>query len=128
MKIGQVAAEAGVSIDTVRFYERRGVLPAPARTASGYRIYPEQTVARLRLARRLQDLGLTLDEIAGALRAHDEGRASCQAQRWRLEAALERVESKLAELARLHGDLRRQLAACESGRCELAPPAPAGGH
>ena len=61
MKIGEVAAGAGVSIDTVRFYERRGVLPEPERTASGYRTYTDASVERLRLARRLQSLGFTLD-------------------------------------------------------------------
>src|ERR687891_378201 len=67
MKIGQVADRAGVSIDTVRFYERRGVLPVPERTASGYRTYTPATVDRIRLARRLQQLGLTLDEAIDAL-------------------------------------------------------------
>ena len=60
--IGEVAAGADVSIDTVRFYERRGVLPVPERTDSGYRTHPPATVDRLVLARRLQSLGFTLDE------------------------------------------------------------------
>ncbi|HVB42906.1 MAG TPA: heavy metal-responsive transcriptional regulator [Streptosporangiaceae bacterium] len=119
MKIGQVASEAGVSIDTVRFYERRGVLPQAPRTPAGYRVYTDAAVARIKLARRLQSLGLTLDEVAGALRAHDEGHASCQSQRWRLQAALDRIEARLAELARLRGDVRDVLAACDAGRCEF---------
>ena len=90
MKIGQVASQAGVSIDTVRYYERRGVLPAAPRTAAGYRVYTEAAVARIRLARRLQSLGLTLDEIIGALHAQDAGHASCESERWRLRAALGR--------------------------------------
>jgi DNA-binding transcriptional MerR regulator len=117
VKIGQVASEAGVSIDTVRFYERRGVLPVPPRTESGYRVYTEASVARIRLARRLQALGLTLDEVIGALRANDEGHASCQTQRWRLRTALDRIESRIAELARLRGEVRDALAACEAGSC-----------
>jgi DNA-binding transcriptional MerR regulator len=120
VKIGQVATESGVSIDTIRFYERRGVLPAPARTAGGYRVYSDATVARIQLARRMQSLGLTLDEIASALHDRDEGHASCETQRWRLEAALERIESRIAELARLRGDIREALAACEAGTCGLA--------
>jgi len=120
MKIGQVATESGVSIDTIRFYERRGVLPAAARTAAGYRVYSDATVERIQLARRLQSLGLTLDEIASALHDRDEGHASCQTQRWRLEAALERIETRIAGLARLRGDIREALAACEAGTCGLA--------
>jgi len=120
MKIGQVATESGVSIDTIRFYERRGVLPAAARTAAGYRVYSDATVERIRLARRMQSLGLTLDEIASALHDRDEGHASCETQRWRLEAALERIETRIAGLARLRGDIREALAACEAGTCGLA--------
>jgi len=119
VKIGQLASVSGVSIDTIRFYERRGVLPAPPRTASGYRVYTDASVARIRRARRLQSLGLTLDEVIGALRAHDQGHASCQTQRWRLQAALDRTDARIAELARLRGDLRAALAACEAGTCQL---------
>src|SRR6266487_5982261 len=89
MKIGQVAREAGVSIDTVRFYERRGVLPAPERRPSGYRMFTETAVPRIRMARSLQSLGFTLDEVIDALRAHDAGGATCDSERWRLEAVVE---------------------------------------
>jgi DNA-binding transcriptional MerR regulator len=123
VKIGQVAGESGVSIDTVRFYERRGVLPAPSRTPAGYRVYGVQAVERIRLARRLQGLGLTLDEIASALHERDEGHASCETQRWRLEVALDRIEARIAELGRLRADVRAALAACEAGTCGLAPRA-----
>lgn len=122
MKIGQVASESGVSIDTVRFYERRGVLPAPPRTASGYRTYTGASVARIRLARRLQGLGLTLDEVIGALHANDEGHASCETQRWRLEAVLDRIEARIAELARLRAEVHEVLAACDAGSCTLTDP------
>jgi len=111
-----------VSIDTIRFYERRGVLPMPSRTPSGYRVYGDTTVQRIKLARRLQNLGLTLDEISSALHERDEGHASCENQRWRLERALERIETKIAELGRLRGDVRAALAACEAGTCGLAAP------
>ena len=119
MKIGQLASESGVSVDTIRFYERRGVLPAAPRTASGYRIYTDSSVTRIRRARRLQGLGLTLEEVIGALRARDQGHASCETQRWRLQAALDRIDAQIAELARLRGDLHDALAACEAGACQL---------
>jgi DNA-binding transcriptional MerR regulator len=122
VKIGQLASESGVSIDTVRFYERRGVLPAPPRTASGYRSYTGASVRRIRLARRLQSLGLTLDEVISALHANDEGTVSCATERWRLEAVLDRIETRIAELARLRGEVRDVLAACDSGSCTLTDP------
>jgi DNA-binding transcriptional MerR regulator len=121
VKIGQVASRAGVSIDTIRYYERRGVLPAVPRTAAGYRVYTEAAVARIRLTRRLQSLGLTLDEIIGALHARDAGHASCESGRWRLYAALDRIESRIAALTRVQGDVREALVACEAGSCSVLP-------
>src|SRR5689334_14878785 len=98
MKIGEVARDVGVSIDTVRFYERRGIVPAPPRRASGYRDYDVSTVERIRLARTLQGLGLTLDEVIDALSAHDSGGATCESELWRLEAVLARIDTTIASL------------------------------
>jgi DNA-binding transcriptional MerR regulator len=120
MKIGQVADGAGVSVDTVRFYERRGVLPAPERAPSGYRTYTTATIERIRLARRLQALGLTLDEVIDALHATDRGDASCESERWRLEAVLERIDTKMDELRAARSEVRKVLAACEQGCCVFA--------
>ncbi len=122
MRIGELASTSGVSIDTIRFWERRGVLPTPSRTTSGYRLYSETALARISRTRELQALGLTLDEVISALRAQDEGNASCASQRWRLEAALDRVEAKIAELTKLRGAMRGALAACDAGACHLADP------
>jgi DNA-binding transcriptional MerR regulator len=117
MKIGQVANEAGVSVDTVRFYERRGVLPAPDRLPSGYRTYTSATVQRIRLARRLQALGLTLDEVIDALHASDRDEVSCASQRWRLEAVLDRIDARIAELRSVRRDVVGVLARCDRGAC-----------
>ena len=120
MKIGQVAAEAGVSIDTVRFYERRGVLPEPARRPSGYREYPASTVERIRMARMLQNLGFTLDEIIDMLHAHDAGTATCDSEQWRLDAVVERIDSKIAELRRTRRLVAATVQECRSGNCRFA--------
>lgn len=117
MKIGRVAAEAGVSVDTVRFYERIGVLPAPARTESGYRDYDPGVVGRIRLTRELQAIGFTLGDAVAALAAHDAGGATCESERWRLQAVLDRVDAKLAELTALRGRIVDAQHACERGRC-----------
>jgi DNA-binding transcriptional MerR regulator len=117
MKIGKFADHAGVTVDTVRFYERRGVLPVPERTASGYRTYTPATVERIRLARQLQQLGLTLDEVIDALHASDRGDASCDSQRWRLEAVLERIDTKIAALRVARHKIRSVMAACDNGVC-----------
>jgi MerR family transcriptional regulator, copper efflux regulator len=124
MKIGQVADLAEVSIDTVRFYERRGVLPPPERTASGYRTYTPATVARIRLARRLQQLGLTLDEVIDALHATDHGEVSCASERWRLETVLDRIDDRIAELQATRRHVQDVMTACDNGRCAFADASP----
>jgi DNA-binding transcriptional MerR regulator len=119
MKIGQVATDAGVSVDTVRFYERRGLLPAPRRRPSGYREYPPSTVERIRMARTLQHLGFTLDEIIDALRAHDAGDATCESELWRLDAVLERIDARIAELRRTRRLVATTMRECSSGNCRF---------
>jgi DNA-binding transcriptional MerR regulator len=123
MKIGQVAAGADVSVDTVRFYERRGVLPAPHRRPSGYREFPPSAVERIRMARTLQQLGFTLDEIVDALRAHDAGTATCESELWRLDAVLERIDTKIAELRRTRRLVATTMKECRAGRCRFTPGA-----
>ena len=120
MKIGEVAKAAGVSVDTVRFYERRGVLPAADRRPSGYRAFADSAVERIRLAKSLQELGFTLDEVIDALRSHDAGDATCESERWRLEAVLDRIDAKIAELRRVRRTTQGALRDCEGGRCRLS--------
>src|SRR5262245_48090409 len=120
MKIGEVASEADVTVDTVRFYERRGVLPAAQRRPSGYREYSTSTVERIRTARELQALGFTLDEVIDALRAHDSGTATCDTELWRLEAAIDRIDAKMAELRRTRRSITATLKECRAGRCRFA--------
>ena len=119
MKIGEVAEAAGVTINTIRFYERRGVLPPPERRPSGYRDYTTDIVDRIRLARSLQSVGLTLDKIIDALHAHDTGNTTCESERWRLDTALERVEQRIAELRAVRRSIRRTQAQCQAGNCRL---------
>ncbi|MGI5292978.1 MerR family transcriptional regulator [Nonomuraea polychroma] len=119
MQIGEVAREAGVSVDTVRFYERRGVLPAARRKPSGYRMFSESAVERIRMAKALQELGFTLDEVVETLQAHDVGEATCENQRWRLEAIVGRIDAKIAELHRARRNAVETLEVCRSGCCRL---------
>lgn len=119
MKIGTVARLAGVSVDTVRFYERRGVLPAAARRASGYREFDPSTVDRIRAAKAMQDLSFTLDEIIDALQSHDAGGATCASERWRLESVVTRLDAKIAELQRARALTAHTLDDCRAGQCRL---------
>jgi DNA-binding transcriptional MerR regulator len=123
-KIGQVAACAGVSVDTVRYYERRGLVTPVRRADSGYRYYRPDAADQIVLARRLQGLGMTLDEVSQAAQAHDLGGETCDSQRWRLEAVRDRIADQLAEWTAVLQDIDAIVASCASGDCPLltSPP------
>ncbi|MEO6469209.1 MAG: MerR family transcriptional regulator [Acidimicrobiia bacterium] len=120
MRIGEVADQAGITVDAVRYYERRGLLPAAARRPSGYRMFDTTTVERLDLIRQFQALGLTIAEIRSALAAHDAGDATCDSERWRIEAVRGRIDAKIAELTALRARVDSVLTACAAGSCALA--------
>lgn len=114
-----MARQAGVTIDTVRFYERRGVLRAPDRLPSGYRVYDTAAVERVRFARELQSLGFTLDEVVDALHTYDAEDPTCADQRWRLERALDRIDKKIAELRETRAEVIAVLDDCADGHCRF---------
>ena len=119
LRIGQVAALAGVAVDTVRYYERVGIIPAARRRRSGYRVFDETTAARILLVKELQELGLRLDEIGAMFAGISAGRASCASESTRIEAALHRTEEKIAALTVVRDRLRQALGRCASGACEF---------
>lgn len=114
LTIGAVARTAGVPLDTVRYYERRGLLPAPPRTPAGYRQYPAEAVQRVRFVKRAQALGFTLDEIAELLELRVRPDVSCEAVEHQAIAAMERIDAKLAELDRMRRALARLAATCRT--------------
>ncbi len=120
LKIGEIASRAGVSVDTVRYYEQRGVLPEPIRLPSGYRTYAPSSVERIVLARRLRAVGMTIDEIVAAMAAHDRG-GTCGSEVWRLEAVRNRIDTQIAELTQLRDLLTTEISACADGCCRLSP-------
>jgi len=119
MKIGQLAVRAGVTIDTIRFYERRGLLPRASRTPAGYRSYTGAEVERLGLIKVLQGLGVSLDEIGPMLRRLDAGRASCASEEPTLRAIVVRIDREIERLQDSRRTILDLRAACESGRCPV---------
>jgi Hg(II)-responsive transcriptional regulator len=113
MKTGELAARAAVNVQTVRFYERRGILPKPARTRGGYRDYPADAVRLIRFVKRAQDLGFTLVEIEDLLRLRDSRRASCAAVKAAGEAKMAAVEAKISDLKAMKRALAVLLVSCE---------------
>ncbi len=129
MKIGAVAKLAEVTVDAVRFYERRGVLPAPQRRASGYRMYTRATVERIRMTRSLQQLGFTLDEVVEVMRAfEEEEHATCANQAHRLEAVIARLDAKIAMLRQTRRKAVAVLKRCRTGGCSMRDDAKVGSH
>lgn len=107
--IGQLAKSAGVKTDTVRFYERSGLLPKPARRESGYRVYDEAALAQLRFIKKAQSLGFSLDEIKRIMSLRGQGRTTCRCVVSMAEATLEESERKLEETRRFTELLRKHL-------------------
>lgn len=99
LRPGELARAAGVSPDTLRHYESKGLLPAPARAANGYRQYPPEALGRVRLVRRAVALGFTLDELARVVKRRDQGGAPCREVRELAARKLALLERRLAELS-----------------------------
>ena len=122
MKIGTLAKHAGVAIDTVRYYERQGLLPAPVRLASGYRDYEDGDVARLRFIRRAKALGFTLGEIGELLALSARRDGDMAGMKSAAQQKLADVDAKLAELQRIRQGLTDLVASCPGhGALEHCP-------
>ncbi len=109
LRSGELAKLAGVSTDTLRHYERRGLLARPRRSRNGYREYPASALDRVRLIRRALGVGFTLEELSGILAVRDRGGAPCRQVRALAGTKLTEVEAQLGELAALRGELRKLL-------------------
>ncbi len=116
LTIGELANRAGVNRETVRYYERRRLLPRPARSVTGYRVFSEDAIDRLRFIKHAQALGFTLDEIRELLGLRLGERSSCDEVRARAASKLSDVEAKIAGLERIRGALGGLVAACKARR------------
>src|SRR5215471_14896161 len=96
LRAGELAQLAGVSTDTLRHYERKGLLAAPCRSVNGYREYPKNAFRRVRLIRRALEIGFTLDELSRVLSVRDRGGAPCRQVRALAGEKLHKVETRLA--------------------------------
>lgn len=121
MTRGGVAARTGVNIETVRYYERIGLLPSPPRSEGGHRLYSEDLLRRLNFIRRCRELGFTLDEVRGLLKLVDGGDYTCGEVEALTTAHLGEVRRKLADLKRLEKVLREMVARCEGGEVPECP-------
>jgi Hg(II)-responsive transcriptional regulator len=114
LTIGELAGAVGVNVQTVRYYERRGLLPKPKRRASGYREYLPSDVARLEFIRRAQALGFTLSEIEQLLVLRVDPRTTSEDVHRAVQEKIEAVETKISDLARISSALRKMAVACHA--------------
>jgi MerR family mercuric resistance operon transcriptional regulator len=112
MTIGKLAKQAGVGVETIRFYERKGLIPEPPRRESGYREYGEETVDRVRFIRGAKELGFTLKEIDGLLSIRVDQDGPCHDVNRRIEAKVHDIEERIRMLERMKTTLLRLDARC----------------
>ena len=114
MTIGRVAEAAGVNVESVRYYQRRGLVAIPRKPPGGQRQYGPAVVARVRFIKRAQNLGFTLDEITNLLQL-DDGQ-SCRETRLLAEQKLATIEERIADLTRMRQTLRGLVSECAAGQ------------
>src|SRR5216684_6276113 len=112
LTISQVATAADVNVQTIRYYERRGLVPTPRRTPSGYRQYTDDAVARLRFIKHAQELGFSLQEIQELLGLRVRHGAACDVVEQKTRQKIELVQERIRDLQRMKRTLERLAAAC----------------
>lgn len=128
MRIGQVSRQTAISIDAIRFYERNGLLAAPARSPGGFRLYSQDDLSALLFIRSLQTLGFSLNEIRDFLSLRTNGLRACSEVRKKLDRKLKDIHEKRVALVKLENELKAALTKCNSqlkrpqgknGRCPV---------
>ncbi len=121
IRTGEVAARAGVNIQTLRYYERRGLLKEPPRRSSGFRRYPEEAVRIVRFIKHAQQLGFTLREIDELLQLREDRDRTCAQVRRAAEAKIADIDSKLKRLKAMRGALAILVQSCRNKRAARCP-------
>ena len=121
LPIGKVAAQTACNIETIRFYEKEGLLPQPDRTAGGHRLYTSSMVERLVFVRRSRELGFSMVEIRQLLSLVDGEQMSCERVKTVADAHLEDIRTKIADLRRMERTLADLSSRCEGGDIPECP-------
>lgn len=122
MRSSEVAERAGVNVQTLRYYERRGLLAEPPRTGSGYRTYPDDAVNIVRFVKRAQEHGFSLTEIDDLLHLADGGPEDCGTARTMAETKAAQLAEKIRYLQRMHASLEELAATCALPRSDRRCP------
>jgi MerR family transcriptional regulator, copper efflux regulator len=121
LSIGQVSRQAGVAIETVRFYERQGLLAEPARKASGYRQYTDEVIPRLLFIKRAKDLGFSLSDISEFLELRADSSTTCDEVRQSAREKIEEIVRKMEDLDRMKNALVELVGACDERTSSECP-------
>ena len=119
--IGRLSKHTGTNIETIRYYERIGLLPAPPRSSGGYRLYGTDHLKRLNFIRRARALGFSIGEVRTLFRLADERKRPCAEVRVVADAHLKDVRAKIADLRRMERVLKATVARCASGERAACP-------
>jgi DNA-binding transcriptional MerR regulator len=134
LRVGQLASAVGVSPDTIRYYEREGLLAHPPRSPAGYRHYPPEAIDRVRFIQGCQRLGLRLQEVAELLSIRDTGTCPCEPAERLLARRITELDAELARLTALRAELVRTVDTLPANGCQepvpgtWCPPIPADGR
>jgi MerR family mercuric resistance operon transcriptional regulator len=112
LTVGQIAERTQVTVETVRFYEKQGLIAAPQRSDSGYRQFPQETVRRVRFIQNAKKVGFTLKDIADLLALRREPGTSCTDIKLRATQKIEEVDRKIQDLNRIRDALERMILSC----------------
>src|SRR5260370_25700309 len=137
LKVGQVAAEVGVGVQTLHYYERLGLLPKPRRSGANYRLYTPDTIRRVRFIKKAQAIGLTLEETKQILELKERGRAPCHKVAELGQKHLQEIDARLTQLRAFHPMLAKSVnewrkedrpgRACAGEFCDLIERLPSAG-
>lgn len=122
MRIGQIANRAGVIVETIRFYERKGLITQPPRNTGGYRQYPHEAIARIRFIKRAKELGFSLTEIAELLSLQANPKATCADVKQRAESKISTIHERVKDLQKMKRSLEKLASSCKgSGPLDDCP-------
>ena len=123
LTIGKLAKHSHVNVETIRYYERRGLIPMPSRRESGYRQFTQDIIARIRFIKRAQELGFTLKEISGLLSMRVDPHTTCADINVRAEQKIAQIQEKIRDLERMKRALIKLKASCRgrgpTGECPI---------
>lgn len=121
MSIGELAAQTGCKVETIRYYEKTGLIPSPPRTAGGHRVYAQKHLKRLKFVRRGRELGFSMKQIRGLLETMEADSLSCGEVARRVEDHLNAVRGRVEALRRLESILSITLEQCDRGEQPACP-------